>query len=743
MHDFQLGQLGLSDEEYARIEEMLGRAPNKTELAMYSVMWSEHCSYKSSRIHLRNLETSAPHVLVGPGGGAGIIRVDDLAVAFRMESHNHPSFVEPFQGAATGIGGIVRDVLSVGARPIALLDPLRFGPLPVEGRVDEPTAQRNRYLVEGVVSGISSYGNCIGVPTVGGEVKFEDGYSGNPLVNVMCIGIAPLDRIVHARAEGVGNKVILLGSSTGRDGIGGVSVLASATFEEGEEDKRPSVQVGDPFTEKLLIEATLELIDRGLVVGIQDLGGAGLACATSETAANAGSGMRVDLGGVSRREPGMEPFEVLISESQERMLVIVEPEDVEAALGVCREWGLPASVVGEVTAGDRLDVVDEGDLVASVPAASLAEGPTYERPLSKPLWVEELQREDPLALLDGADPRDALLELISSVSISSKRWVWEQYDHQVMLGTVVRPGHDAVVLRLKGARSKIAVSTDGCGRYCTLDPYLGAQHAVAEGARNVSMVGAEPVAITNCLNFGNPEREDVMWQFAEAVRGIGDACRILGTPVTGGNVSFYNETAGRSIDPTPIIGMVGILPEGVRTPPVGFVAGNEVLLLGETFAELGGSELLRTLARKTIGRPPSLDLSKETALSKVVRTAIREGLLESAHDCSEGGLSVALAESCIHGSTGASISLPEGLGLMEWLFSESASRAVVSVAHNNVARVLSIAQEEGLPAARIGETAGSAFEVSLRVGAGSTISVEVAELRELYERSFPEAMGYA
>jgi phosphoribosylformylglycinamidine synthase len=730
-------QLGLTDDEHERIVSLLGRVPNHAELAMYSVMWSEHCSYKSSRLHLSRLPSEGPRVLVGPGEGAGIIEVDGVAVAFRLESHNHPSFVEPVQGAATGIGGIVRDILSVGARPVALLDPLRFGPLPVESRVDAATAERNRFLVEGVVSGISMYGNCIGVPTVGGEVKFEDCYSGNPLVNVMCVGVAPVDGVFRAQARGPGNVVLLLGSKTGRDGIGGVSVLASATFEEGSvgsEAKRPSVQVGDPFMEKLLIEACLELMNRGLVVGIQDLGGAGICCATSESAASAGNGMRIDLGLVPRREPDMEPFEILTSESQERMLVIVAPEDAEEALAVCDRWGLTAAAIGEVTTTGRLEVVEHGVTVADVPAASLGDGPLYDRPYEEPPQLDAT--DDPVDEAP-ADLGAAVLELVGSPNVSSKRWVWEQYDHEVMLGTVVGPGHDAAVLRMPGTASRIAVAADGNGRWCGIDPYLGAQHAVAEAARNVSTVGAAPAAITNNLNFGSPERPDVMWQFVRAIDGMAEACRALGTPVTGGNVSFYNETGGRPIDPTPIVGMVGVLAPGVSPPPLGFLrAGDAVVLLGSTAGELGGSEYARTVLRRRGTAIPALDLAREAAVGRTVRAAIAAGLLSSTHDCSEGGLAVALAESAIAGGLGAEVEPEPGLPLHVWLFSESASRILVSVNPATLPQLERIAAAEAVPMAQLGTVGGGALSV------GGSLSVGVAELRERYETSFARAMGH-
>ena len=729
-------RLGLTHDEYDRIVEILERIPNRAELAMYSVMWSEHCSYKSSSLHLKNLPSDGPHVLVGPGEGAGVIEVGGVAVAIRLESHNHPSFVEPVQGAATGIGGVVRDVLSMGARPIALLDPLRFGPLVSEGDVDDVTAHRNRFLAAGVVSGISSYGNCIGVPTVGGEIKFEDCYSGNPLVNVMCIGVAPKDRLMLARAHGPGNKVLLLGSKTGRDGIGGVSVLASATLEEGAPDKRPSVQVGDPFTEKLLIEACLSLIEKGLVVGVQDLGGAGLCCATSESAANAGTGMRIDLDQVPLREPGLEPFEILTSESQERMLLIVKPEDVEEALAECLRLGAGAAVIGEVTTTGRLQVFEEGREVAEVPAASLGDGPVYDRPAKRPDWLDALQAEEISELGDSELPA-AILQILSSPNIASKRWAFEQYDHQVMLNTVVKPGTDAAVLRVPGSNLKIAVTTDGNGRYCYLDPYVGAGHAVAEAYRNICTTGAEPVAITNCLNFGNPERPEVMWQFIQALRGMGDACRSLNVPVTGGNVSFYNESGSRGIFPTPIVGMVGILAEGVSPPPLGFRhEGDLIVLIGVTHWEPGGSEYARTLLGKVAGKPPALDLEREAATGGVIREAIAEGLFTSVHDLSEGGLAVALAEACIEGGFGATIDLPGGLSLCAWLFSETSSRYLVSIGEENLGRFQALAGA-GVAALTLGFVGGSSLEI------GSTVKIPLAGLKDCHERSFASAIDPA
>jgi phosphoribosylformylglycinamidine synthase subunit PurL len=727
--------LGLTDEEFERIKQVLGRVPNRAELAMYSVMWSEHCSYKSSKIHLRSLPTEGPHVLVGPGEGAGVIEVDGVAVAMRIESHNHPSFVEPVQGAATGIGGVVRDVLSVGARPIALLDSLRFGPLKAEHQTGSQVAERNRFLTEGVVSGISSYGNCIGVPTVGGETKFDPCYSGNPLVNVMCIGVAPVDGLMRAEAPGPGNVVLLLGSSTGRDGIGGVSVLASASFDEEAAAKRPSVQVGDPFTEKLLIEACLSLIEKGLVVGIQDLGGAGLCCAASESAARAGTGIQIDLGRVHRREPGMEPFEVLTSESQERMLVVVKPDDVDAALAECARLGLPAEAIGKVTDTGRLVAVEEGKVVADVPADSLGDGPRYDRPRTEST-PRQAPSEDPDAYPDEIG--QMLLKLVGSASLSSKRWVWEQYDHQVRLNTVLLPGHDAAVLRIPGTKSRIAITTDGNGRFCQLDPYVGAEHCVAEAFRNLSVVGAEPVAVTNCLNFGNPEDPEVMWQFVQTVRGMREACRNLKTPVTGGNVSFYNQTLDSPIHPTPIIGMVGLIPEGVTSPKAGFVSEDDtIVLLGTTRDELGGSEFQRTLMGKLGGSPPRISLAREASVGRIVRRAVSEGLITSAHDCSEGGIAIALAELCVLGGFGASIKPQPGLSPVRWLFSESPSRVLVGMNDTHLAELKALAKTERTPVTELGTVGGDSFLIE---GLGG---VSLKALTEAYHTSFSQFMGYS
>ena len=706
--------LGLTDEELDAIRDRLGRDPSYTELAMFSVMWSEHCSYKSSRVHLKTMPTEAPHVVVGPGEGAGIVQVaPGVRIAWKVESHNHPSFVEPFNGAATGVGGIVRDILSMGARPIALMDSLRFGPL------DDA---RTRYLVDGVVHGISSYGNSIGVPTVGGETVFEECYAENPLVNVACLGVVE-DALMPGRAEGPGNPVVLFGSSTGRDGIGGASILASAEFDEDSLEKRPSVQVGDPFTEKLLIEASLELIRRGLVVGFQDLGAGGISCPTSEMSAKAGTGMVVDVDKVHRREPGMEPFEVMISESQERMLAVVEPKDLDEVLEVCRRWGLEASVLGEVAKDGRLKVIAGGEVVADAPAEALAEeGPVYQRPLERPAWLDDVQASPP----GDPPPPDlaaAFLELLSSPGIASKRWIWEQYDHMIFLGTVQGPGSDAAVIRLPGTDVAVAITVDGPGRLCYLDPYEGAVHAVAEAARNVACSGAKPLAVTNCLNFGNPEKPDVMWQFAEVVRGIGDACRALGTPVTGGNVSFYNETMGRAIYPTPVIGMAGVCHSPEQA--VGFALRRDddvLLLLGAPDPDaFGGSEYAKVVNGTIGGKPPALDLVAERRLHDLLFEAAGAGLLGSAHDVSSGGLAVTLAESAIAGRRGFELDLLPGEPHRA-LFSEPASCAVVAT--DDETALSALAEGAGVPVARLGVVRGDVlrfgpFDVSLDEAAGA------------------------
>ncbi|MGH2683808.1 MAG: phosphoribosylformylglycinamidine synthase subunit PurL [Actinomycetota bacterium] len=716
--------LGLTDDEEERIEATLGRRPNHAELAMYAAMWSEHCSYKSSKVHLRTLPSDGPHILVGPGEDAGVVDLGEgRACVFKMESHSHPSAIEPGQGAATGVGGIVRDVLSMGARPVALLDPLRFGPL------DEP---RNRWLMSGVVSGIGQYGNSIGVPTVGGEVKFASAHGPNPTVNVMCVGFAPSDRLVRARAEGEGNVLVLVGAATGRDGIGGVSVLASRTLGAGSDDARPSVQIGDPFLEKLLIEACLELVEGGLLVGLQDLGGAGLTCAVSESAARAGMGAEIDLGVVPLRDPSMEDFEILTSESQERMLAVVRPADVDPVRAVCAKWGLSAVVIGNVTGDGKVRARIGGRVVAEVPARSLAdEGPEYHRPMEPPAWLGGLTDDDPAFSDPQVSPGEALLRVLGSPNVASKRWVWEQYDSLVQGNTLAGPGGDAAVIRVEGSLKAVALSTDGNGRYGRLDPFLGAAHAVAEAARNVACVGARPLAITNCLNFGNPERPDVMWAFAESVRGMAHACRHLGTPVTGGNVSFYNESEDSAIWPTPVVGMLGLLEDYRLMVRPGFSPGRLVYLLGETFAEFGGSEYAEAVLGKVSGRPPGLDLEREAGLISFLLEAAREDLMASAHDCSDGGLAVALAESGLSGDTGFAVGLPGDLPPHLALFSESASRAVISVSPEKSEPFEALAVDRRVPFARLGETGGP------RMVFGDVFEVTVAEARRVHEGALP------
>jgi phosphoribosylformylglycinamidine synthase len=749
-------QLGLTDEELGDVVGLLGREPTDLELAMYAVMWSEHCSYKSSMIYRRRLPTAAPWVLVGPGEGAGVIDVGDgLALALRIESHNHPSAVEPFQGAATGVGGIIRDVFSMGARPIALMDPLRFGPL------DDA---RSRYLFEHVVAGISGYGNAVGVPTVGGEVVFDDCYRENPLVNVLCLGILPRERLVLAKAEGTGNLAVLLGSATGRDGIGGASVLASAGFEEGSEAKRPSVQVGDPFEEKRLIEATLELLDAGLAVGVQDLGAAGISCAASETAAKTGAGMDVDIARVARREPGMNAVEVMTSESQERMLAIVTPANLQAVLDLCARWEIRATVIGRVTDTARFRVFDglfdalgvpgtnpapppgdaSGDVssdrepIADVPVESLGDGPVYHRPTVVPADVAERRAADPAPVLaerfpSGTDLSRELLALLEDPTIADKSAVFRQYDHQLFLNTVVAPGGDAAVLRLKGTKRGVALTTDGKARFCALDPRTGARLAVLEAARNLACVGAEPRALVNCLNFGNPEHPEVMWQFAEVTEGLSEACEALGFPVVGGNVSFYNESRGRDIDPTPIVGVVGVVDDLTTVPPrPALTPGSRIVLLGATCAEVGGSQWA-TMHELRDGAPPAADLDPAVALHDVVRALVRDRVVDGVHDCSDGGLAVAVAEMAIEANCGAELTRPaELVPALTW-FSESASRVVVSVRGPRVEEVLAPARAAGIPVLDIGVATGERLQ-------SPDFDVALADAADAWRGAIPRAL---
>jgi phosphoribosylformylglycinamidine synthase len=726
-------ELGLTREEYDRIVEILGREPNKVELGMFSVMWSEHCSYKSSKEQLRKLPTEGPRILVGPGENAGVVDIGDgLAVVFKMESHNHPSAVEPFQGAATGVGGIVRDIFTMGARPIAGLDPLRFGSL------EEP---RTRYLFEGVVAGIASYGNCLGIPTVAGDVYFEEAYQENPLINVMCLGIMPTERLIMGRASEPGSIGILIGSSTGRDGIGGVSVLASQEFDEHSAEKRPSVQVGDPFTEKLEIEACLEMLDKNLLLGLQDLGGAGLTCATCETAERGSRGMDVDVSKVPLREPGMEPIEIMMSESQERMFAICSPANLDEVLGICEKWGLDATPLATVTEGDSLRLIMDGKVAADVPASALAQGPEYHRTAERPAYLDEVQSFVPSTLPAPDDLGAALKKLIGSPNICSRQWVYHQYDHMVRLNTVLLPGSDAAVLRVKEAKTALALSCDCNGRYCYLDPYVGAQIALAESARNVACSGARPVAITNCLNFGNPEKPGIFWQFCQAVEGLADACKRLDTPVVGGNVSFYNESFGEAIYPTPVIGMLGLIGDLDFRVGSGFTAEDETIaLLGRTFDELGGSEYLKVFHDKVAGKPPTLDWEAEKGLIDCLVQAAEAGLLSSAHDLSEGGLGVALAESCLLGGIGADVYLGElavDLPMHALLFSESQSRALVSLPRKKVVEFEELAKRNGVHFAAIGRTGGDTLKVK------GALTIALAEMKDIYEGSLERMIAGA
>jgi phosphoribosylformylglycinamidine synthase II len=725
---------GLTPEEYERIVAFLGREPNLTELGIFSVMWSEHCSYKSSRVHLKTLPTRGPQVLQGPGENAGAIDIGDgLAAVFKIESHNHPSFIEPYQGAATGVGGIIRDIFTMGARPIALLNSLRFGPL------DAPATVR---LLEGVVAGIAGYGNSIGIPVVGGEIAFEPSYAGNPLVNVFCLGIAKQSDIIRGVASGVGNAVYYVGAKTGRDGIHGAT-MASAEFDDRSAEKRPAVQVGDPFMEKLLLEACLEVMETDALIGIQDMGAAGLTCSTTEMGSRGGAGVEIDLAFVPQRETGMTPYEIMLSESQERMLLVAKrgrEADVER---VFEKWDLHAARIGEVTADPVLRVKDHGTLVAEIPNRALTdEAPVYRRPMAPPEYLAEVQRLDLEELgarsapgnnvaNSAPDSNAALLALLGSPTVGSKRWVYRQYDHMVRTNTINIPGLGAGVVRIKGTDRALAMSVDGNGRYSYLDPYRGAVLAVAEAARNVACAGARPLGATDCLNFGNPERPAIMWQFARAVEGIGAACRALDVPITGGNVSLYNETDGRAIYPTPVIGIVGLLEHADRVLTRRFQGGGEVIvLLGEGLGELGGSEYLKVVHDLVRGMPPAVDLDAERALQALVVALADARLLRSAHDCSDGGIAVALAECCFDtGGVGAEASI-EGVEVARdprvnraaALFGESASRVVASVATEVLANVLERAAAAGVPARVIGQTGGN----RLRIAAAGRTEIDVA-----------------
>ncbi|MDA1097195.1 MAG: phosphoribosylformylglycinamidine synthase subunit PurL, partial [Chloroflexi bacterium] len=699
-------QHGLTPDEFERIRALLGREPNYTELGIFSVMWSEHCSYKNTRPLLKQFPTKSDRILVGAGEeNAGIIDIGDgLAIAFKIESHNHPSAVEPFQGAATGVGGIIRDIFTMGARPIALLNSLRFGPL------QDPLVRRT---FAGVVAGIGGYGNSIGIPTVGGEIGFDESYAGNPLVNVFCLGIAKADEIIKGVASGAGNAVYYVGAKTGRDGIHGAT-MASAEFDEKSAEKRPAVQVGDPFMEKLLLEACLEVMKTDALVGIQDMGAAGLTCSTCEMGARGGAGVEIDVSLVPQREAGMTPYEIMLSESQERMLLVVKrgrEGDVER---IFEKWDLHAVRIGEVTTDGRMRVKHLGEVIADIHTQSLTdEAPLYRRPMTQPSYLQEAQQLPWASLAAPPPPPDVFRRLLASPGVASKRWVYRQYDHMVRTNTLVLPGMGAGVVRVKGTRRALALSVDGNSRFVYLDPFVGAQLAVAEAARNVACAGGQPIGATNCLNFGNPERPEIMWQFARAVEGIGVACRALEIPITGGNVSLYNETDGKGILPTPVLGVVGLIEDAATATGRAFLSeGDTIVLLGESRDELGGSEYLKVIHELVRGVPPLLDLVREAALQRLLVSGVSDGLIRSAHDCAEGGLAVTLAECCFDTGLGADVDIPEvdaaatGFGDVAALFGESASRVVVAVAASQTAELQALAATAGVPATIIGRVGG-------------------------------------
>lgn len=721
-------QMGVSDSEYELICGFLGRKPNYTEIGVFSVMWSEHCAYKNSKPLLRRFPTSGPRVLMGPGEGAGIVDIgDNQAVVFKIESHNHPSAVEPYQGAATGVGGIIRDIFSMGARPVALLNSLRFGKL---------ESERVKYLFEHVVSGIAGYGNCIGIPTVGGEVVFDESYEGNPLVNAMCVGLIDHDKIQRGVAKGVGNPVFYVGPPTGRDGIHGAT-FASEELTEESEAKRTAVQVGDPFMEKLVMEACLELIDSSIVLGIQDMGAAGLTCSSAEMASKAGNGLELYLDEVPQREEDMTAYEMMLSESQERMLFVVEPKDEAKAREIFERWGVICAKVGKVTDDGRLKLFHHGELVGDMPVKALVdECPIYEKPSAVPAYYVENESVDTTRYEEVQDLGAALEKVLSSPSVASKAWVYNQYDYMVRTSTAVRPGSDAAVVTVHGTRKALAMTTDCNGRFVYLDPEVGGRIAVSEAARNIVCSGAEPLAITDNLNFGSPEKPDIFWQMERAVDGMAEACRVLDTPVIGGNVSLYNENAKGAIYPTPVVGMVGLVHDTDHITTQGFKsAGDIVFLLGETKAELGGSEFQAVVHGVVEGRPPQLDLEVEKKLLGTVLEAIQGGLVRSAHDLSEGGLAVALAESCISGGVGAKVDITSELRPDFMLFSESQSRILLSASPEKAEALEKLLAERGVPAARIGVAEGS--ELNVAVNGTEVLSKPVDQLRRVWEDVIP------
>ena len=767
---------GLTPEEFQKIKQLLGgREPTTTELGIFSVMWSEHCSYKSSRVHLKRLPTRSKLVVQGPGENAGIVDIGDgWACAFKIESHNHPSFIEPFQGAATGVGGILRDIFTMGARPVAIMDSLRFGPISERVATAAPGCpperssaelHKNHSVMEGVVSGVASYGNCFGVPNLGGEVKFEPCYSGNPLVNAFALGLVRRDQIFYGRASGEGNPVIYVGSKTGRDGIHGAT-MASEEFSEGSEAKRPNVQVGDPFLEKLLLEACLEAMQTGAIVGIQDMGAAGLTCSTCEMGGRGGTGVEIELDRVPQRETGMTPYEIMLSESQERMLLVAQKGREDEVFRVFQKWGLDAVEIGRVTNDAKMRVLEHGKIVAEIPNAALTDdAPLYKRPLAR--WEPPVDREMPEHIRFGqsADFSVQLKSLLASPNICSKRWVWQQYDHMVLTNTVEAPGAgDAGVIRIKGSNRGLAMALDGNSRWCYLDPRLGAMHAVAEAARKVACAGATPIGATNCLNFGNPEKPHIMWQFSQVIDGITKACEELDTPITGGNVSFYNETLGEGIYPTPVIGVVGLLEDVHKSPKMHFAPSNnchpersegpavshfarKIVLLRanepgdatDAESEFGSSEYAKEILGAVWGYPPELDLEKEATLQRALVAMIDAGLIESAHDCADGGLAVALVESALPARIGLRVALPKSRLAPEFqLFAEDASRVVISCDPTHLPRIQQEAEEFGIFADVLGETDSDRVEIA--IGDRFMISASVAELGAAYEGALERAL---
>jgi phosphoribosylformylglycinamidine synthase len=723
-----LDEHNLTIEEYELIVKLIGKEPNRTELGIFSLMWSEHCSYKSSKIHLKKLPVTGENVIQGPGENAGIIDIGDgQAAVFKIESHNHPSFIEPYQGAATGVGGILRDIFTMGARPIAVMDSLRFGSL---------NTPQNRAIMDGVVSGIAGYGNSIGVPTVGGEVYFNDCYSLNPLVNVFCLGLVDVDKIFYAKAEGSGNPVLYVGSKTGRDGIHGAT-MASAEFGEDLEQKRPNVQVGDPFKEKLLLEACLEVMQQDFIVGIQDMGAAGLTCSTTEMASNSNAGIAIDLDLVPQREEGMTPYEIMLSESQERMLIVARKDKVEEVQQIFAKWDLDAVIIGQVTDNNRLIVRAGGDIVVDIPVDPVVNlCPVYQRPSARPAHVKDRSRVKSIPM-----PEDYNLtfeKLLAAPTIADKEWVFRQYDHMVQVNTAFLPGADASVLRIKDKTKALAITLDGNSLYTYLDPVTGGKIAVAEACRNLACVGAHPVGVTNCLNFGNPEKPEIMWQFQKVIEGISEACSVFDIPVTGGNVSFYNDTEGESVYPTPVLGVVGILLDKSKAVSPGFKReGSSIILLGKTKEELGASEYLKHLHQQEKGMPPQVDLDAEKKVQELCIAAIEEGLLQSAHDVSEGGLAVCLAECSFlsEGKVGFQVNLIDTIRTDALLFGETQSRICVTVEAENKVRLFQLAEEREVPAAVIGKTGGE--RIIIEQGGEEIINLPVAKAYQAWKRAIP------